>query len=177
LVLEPLEKLIKDNSTIKCIVSRIMNKIKMDGDGDFIYKYGVAFQRKQLHELIDHINSVSVVGADLKFFLPELSEGEAKKYTNDLLLFKHVYSNTIANDCFQLGLDFAKKGTDQDLEKSLHYYQLAAAEGHAGAQHNLGMAYTYGRGVVKDCKQAFEWYLLAAAGTNDAATEYALALC
>ncbi|KAF9078941.1 hypothetical protein BGX23_005645, partial [Mortierella sp. AD031] len=38
----------------------------------------------------------------------------------------------------------------------------AAAQGHAGAQSNIGVLYEEGRGVSRDYKAAMDWYTKAA---------------
>ena len=42
------------------------------------------------------------------------------------------------------------------------WYRLAAEQGHAKAQYNLGFMYDEGYGVPEDDKQAVKWYRLAA---------------
>jgi TPR repeat protein len=44
----------------------------------------------------------------------------------------------------------------------VYWYQKAANQGQAEAQYNLGIAYTFGKGVLKDYKQAVYWYQKAA---------------
>jgi hypothetical protein len=53
---------------------------------------------------------------------------------------------------------------------------LAAFQGHAWAQCNLGWCYENGQGVVKDDKAAVKWYQKAAEQGN-AAAQYNLGLC
>jgi len=53
------------------------------------------------------------------------------------------------------------------------WFRLAAEQGYAKAQFDLGSAYEFGEGVPKDNKVAFRWYRLAAfKGLADA--QYAL---
>ena len=40
-------------------------------------------------------------------------------------------------------------GVDQDCQEAVRLYTLAAAQGHASAQCNLGAMYTSGRGVAQ----------------------------
>jgi TPR repeat protein len=47
--------------------------------------------------------------------------------------------------------------------KAAHWYGIAAAEGHALAQNNLGLMYFEGRGVRKSYSEAACWYELSAA--------------
>ena len=44
----------------------------------------------------------------------------------------------------------------------MRWYRLAAEQGHAGAQSNLGVMYANGEGVLKDDAEAVRWYRLAA---------------
>jgi TPR repeat protein len=44
----------------------------------------------------------------------------------------------------------------------VHWYRLAAEQGHALAQYNLGTMVGSGRGVERDAVQAYLWMLLAA---------------
>jgi len=47
--------------------------------------------------------------------------------------------------------------------------RLAAEQGYANAQYNLGKMYAKGQGVIQDYKEALKWYKLAAAkGYKDA---------
>jgi hypothetical protein len=43
-----------------------------------------------------------------------------------------------------------------------YQYKKSADQGYAKAQSNLGIAYTIGKGVLKDYKQAVYWYQKAA---------------
>ena len=55
----------------------------------------------------------------------------------------------------------------------MKWFRLAAAQGDADAQYNLGYAYVNGRGVPQDFTEAMKWYRLAAAQGN-ASAQYAL---
>ena len=56
----------------------------------------------------------------------------------------------------------AAAGVPQDYEEAVRWYRLAAAQGDATAQFNLGVRYAEGRGVVQDYVQAHKWTNLAA---------------
>ncbi|MEQ1584169.1 MAG: tetratricopeptide repeat protein, partial [Candidatus Nitrotoga sp.] len=57
----------------------------------------------------------------------------------------------------------------QDYKEAVKWYRLAAAQGDAVAQYNLGLSYALGQGVLQDYKEAVKWYRLAAAqGDADA---------
>ena len=60
---------------------------------------------------------------------------------------------------FQKGIDALKCG---DYPTALGQFALAAEQGHAEAQFNLGSMYEEGRGVPPDEKAAIRWYALAA---------------
>jgi TPR repeat protein len=53
-------------------------------------------------------------------------------------------------------------GVAQNYAEALKWYRLAAEQGEAIAQYNLGYMYEYGRGVAKDYTQAMRWYRQAA---------------
>ena len=44
----------------------------------------------------------------------------------------------------------------------MKWYRLAAEQGNADAQNNLGVMYQYGDGVLQDYAEAVKWYRLAA---------------
>ena len=54
------------------------------------------------------------------------------------------------------------QGVQKDFKKAIEWYQLAATQGDAHAQHNLGVMYAKGEGVPRDFKEAVRWYRLAA---------------
>ena len=62
----------------------------------------------------------------------------------------------------------------QDDSKAFYWYQFAAEHGLVGAQYNLGLMYDTGKGVPQDDVQAYLWFTLAAARSNDEARERAV---
>jgi TPR repeat protein len=62
------------------------------------------------------------------------------------------------------------RGVAQDYAEAVRLYSLAAAQGNAFAQFNLGVMFEKGRGVAKDRAEAIRWYRLAAAQGNAGAT-------
>ena len=56
-----------------------------------------------------------------------------------------------------------------DYATALSLFRLAATQGNAWAQINLGFMYERGQGVVEDLKEAVKWWRLAAAQGNDKA--------
>jgi TPR repeat protein len=53
-------------------------------------------------------------------------------------------------------------GVSEDYKQAVYWYQKAADQGYANAQHNLGWIYENGVGVPKNDKQAVYWYQKAA---------------
>ncbi len=54
------------------------------------------------------------------------------------------------------------RGVRQDYGEAVRWYRLAADQGNAFAQANLGIMYYNGRGVPQDYGEAVRWYRLAA---------------
>jgi uncharacterized protein len=50
----------------------------------------------------------------------------------------------------------------QNYTAAMHWYQLAAKQGDPQAQGNIGIMYSYGKGVPQDFTEAVKWYRLAA---------------
>ena len=55
----------------------------------------------------------------------------------------------------------------------MKWYRLAADQGDAGAQYNLGVMYDNGQGVPQNYAEAVKWYRLAA-DQGDASAQYNL---
>jgi TPR repeat protein len=58
---------------------------------------------------------------------------------------------------------FDSKGVAQDYAETVKWYRLAAAQGVANAQNNLGRMYNNGEGVTQDYIRAHMWLNLSAA--------------
>lgn len=58
------------------------------------------------------------------------------------------------------------KGTAQNFQESVRWYQRSASRGFAQAQYRLGTLYERGLGVKKDLARAKVWYKRAAEGGN-----------
>ena len=50
----------------------------------------------------------------------------------------------------------------RDYQKALHWYQLAAKQGHGQAVGELGWAHAKGKGMPKDFIKAYAWATVAA---------------
>jgi TPR repeat protein len=62
------------------------------------------------------------------------------------------------------------QGVVQDDAEAVRWYGLAAEQGHALAQYNLGGMYSSGRGVARDSVRSYMWMLLAADAGDAAAS-------
>jgi TPR repeat protein len=54
------------------------------------------------------------------------------------------------------------QGVPQNYTEAMKWYRLAADQGNAGAQSNLGNMYEFGQGVPQNYAEAMKWYRLAA---------------
>ena len=54
----------------------------------------------------------------------------------------------------------------QDYAEAVKGYRLAAEQGHARAQNNLGVMYEFGDGVPQNYAEAVKWFHLAAEQGN-----------
>jgi hypothetical protein len=50
------------------------------------------------------------------------------------------------------------QGMDQDTSQAMMWYQKAADQGNATANHNIGCLYEHGEGVDSDFSKAATWY-------------------
>jgi TPR repeat protein len=62
------------------------------------------------------------------------------------------------------------EGMPEDDAEAVRWYRLAAKQGNAGAQYNLGIMYGKGEGVLEDDVRAYAWYNIAAAQGFDLAS-------
>jgi len=63
------------------------------------------------------------------------------------------------------------EGVPEDFAEAARWWRLAAEQGHASAQHNLGLMYRDGQGVPEDIALAYMWFNFAAAQGNEGAQE------
>ena len=62
-------------------------------------------------------------------------------------------------------------GVSQDDKEAVRLYTLAAEQGHAKAQSNLGVMYRNGEGILADFVIAHIWFNIAANNGNELAAE------
>ena len=67
--------------------------------------------------------------------------------------------------------DNSTKQSDEEMSPSAKRYRLAAEQGDAEAQSNLGNRYANGTGVPQDYVQAYMWFNLAAAQGDEGARD------
>ena len=96
-------------------------------------------------------DSLSVSCADVNFRSP-LSD----------VLFCALREQAFAQHILGLWYDTGDYGLTEDDEEAVRWYRLAAEQGYASAQHNLGLMYADGDGVPEDDEEAIWWYRLAA---------------
>ena len=58
------------------------------------------------------------------------------------------------------------RGVPQDDAEAARWYRLAADQGHADAQFNLGLGYATGKGVPQDYVESHMWFNLSAAQSS-----------
>ena len=61
------------------------------------------------------------------------------------------------------------KGVPQDYKTAVKWYRLAAEQGLAFAQNNLGVMYATGQGVIQDNVYAHMWWNIAASSGHKGA--------
>ena len=69
------------------------------------------------------------------------------------------FGQFVVGECYMYGWG----GVAQDYTEAVRLYSLAAAQGDADAQSNLGVMFQYGKGVAQYRAEAIRWYRLAAA--------------
>jgi TPR repeat protein len=74
------------------------------------------------------------------------------------------------------GDSFDPKKFEENPVAAVKWLRLAAAQGHANAQYNLGVIYLSGSGVPTDLVEAAKWFEKSA-GQNHTAAQYNLGVC
>ena len=64
------------------------------------------------------------------------------------------------------------RGTARNYAEALHWYRMAADQGEAAAQYDVGLIYANGLGVRRDPAEARQWMDKAAAGGSDGARRW-----
>lgn len=101
------------------------------------------------------------VGEDNAKRIRELLISRGAKRSSELSASSYTYSaGNDAEELNNLGLayQYGNNGKPQNYNEAARHFRLAAEQGHAGAQNNLGFCYHNGWGVPKDMSQAAMWY-------------------
>ena len=97
------------------------------------------------------------------------------KPLRERLLEKALKGDTDAQ--FELGKNYetGRIGLPKDLEQARYWYRQAANSGDPFAAASIGILYNFGKGVKRDCVQAYMWYEVAIArltsGDRDSVVE------
>jgi hypothetical protein len=59
------------------------------------------------------------------------------------------------------------KGVPEDNKTAVKWWKLAAEQGIASAQYNLGVMYAFGKGVIQDKVYAHMWFNIAASNGKE----------
>ena len=63
-------------------------------------------------------------------------------------------------------------GVNQNYAEAMKWYRFGAEQAYAAAQHNLGILYEYGLGVMQDNISAHKWYNIASANGYKKSSEW-----
>ena len=77
-------------------------------------------------------------------------------------MLKRILAGVVLIVMLLAGMYFAGKGVPQNDAEAVKWYRLAAEQGDARAQFNLGVKYAKGEGVPQDDTEAVKWFRLAA---------------
>ena len=70
-----------------------------------------------------------------------------------MLPVSRVYTHVCTGVCSEKG-----RGITESWDSAVHWYRLAAEQGHAAAQFNLAVCYERGQGAVQDLSMAARYY-------------------
>lgn len=115
----------------------------------------IAFQNYLIAAEQGHVEGQFIVGSKYYKGAPQDPDG---KCTHHYLSDDPNYGN--GNDFDQFDTPFCL--ADEDIGLAAEWWSKAAAQGHIGAQRQLGHLYGNGEGVPKDSLQAAEWWKKAA---------------
>ena len=105
----------------------------------------------------------------------ENGEGVTRDYTESVKWYqRHAERHNDAHAQFEVGRIYGRMAEEDPSAYSIQaarWFQLAAKQGYAHAQFNLGLMYDNGLGVLQDYVLAHMWLNLAAAQGGQAAKE------
>ena len=84
------------------------------------------------------------------------------KYISLFIITLGISSFTASADALSDYLKGLEAYNASDYKEAVKWYRLAADQGYAASQFNLGVLYKDGKGVPQDYAEAVKWYRLAA---------------
>ena len=99
-----------------------------------------------------------LAAAGFAAYAPRVPEWRKKAEAGD------AASQELMGECY--ADDASSDGIPLDYAEAVKWYRLAADQGYAKAQYNLGGMYDNGEGVPKDLVQAHIWWNIAGANGN-----------
>ena len=153
-----------------CKLESSISTVIMEGEDDF---YGEALKWLTKAARQNHVNAQislaylylhgahSGLGGDTafdksKYWIERAAKTDSKEGMNALGSW-HLW---LYEDC----------GLQEDAQHAAYYFLVAARNGHADAQYNLGICYKNGIGVSKSLSKARHWLEKAKAGGNEDAS-------
>ena len=126
-----------------------VHDIGPDGSATYEYVVGRDISTEDVAQWADNGNLYVLHayedGVKNKFFCRRSQWIESRQQLID------IDDNFTAESRFAAGLRYVQgEGGSKDTARALRLFEAAAAEGHAGAQHNLGVMYAKGDGVQRD---------------------------
>ena len=134
-------------------------------------RYRLNFVSTQFPEITIQKSFEVVLGLAFDYIVVDMEEQINKKKISQSGL-------TDPKDQFKMGCDYyyGDNGKNKTYEIAIKWFHMAAEQGYASAQYNLGVCYEYGHGVPQDYKMAVKWYL-EAAKQEDKTAQYNLGIC
>ena len=92
-------------------------------------------------------------------------------YKLNVIPHKYYYNSDFGIATYKSQVDKDGDGIEQNMEEAVKWWRLAAEQGDADAQYNLGNAYKRGEGVEQNMEEAVKWWRLAAEKGDEKAKE------
>lgn len=149
----------------------------VSGSADELYKRATAvYNRGDTDEGIAFFKQAANAGhADAKAIVAAIHAGANHQPRQVISYIRPLAERGDVNAQMLFGLGYVEgypPTLPKDYAKALKWFGLAAAQGSAVAEENLGEMYEMGLGVASDAQAALHWYLLAAEKGNADAKEH-----
>ena len=92
----------------------------------------------------------------------EVMRQAESSFGKELASYENKKDKTL-QDIMEIGFAYY---SERNYQKAFHWFEKVATQGDAIAQHNLGVMYSTGEGVLKDYKKAFYWHQKSATQGN-----------